>query len=66
MIIRPLSAARTAAYAAAALLLVSLPLATTFAADPITSPQNVCFDGGFSGSKVNAQHRIAGCSHAPQ
>src|SRR5476651_75585 len=54
----------------AAALLVAMPVAATFAADPTNSPtnspRNVCFDGGLSGSKVNAQHRVADCSEALQ
>jgi tetratricopeptide (TPR) repeat protein len=53
-------------FIAATVLLVSMPVAGTFAADPLNSPRNVCFDGGFSDSKVNAQHRMADCSEALQ
>ena len=64
------SAAKASAYAATAILLVSMPVAAAFAADPtnspLSSPRNICFDGGFSGSKVNAQHRMADCSEALQ
>ena len=61
-----ISTAKASAYAATVILLLSLPVAATFAADPINSPRNVCFDGGLSASKVTAQHRIADCSEALQ
>ena len=66
MINRLFPAIWTSAYVAATVLLVCMPVTATFAADPITSPHNICFEGGFSGSKVNAQHRMADCSEALQ
>ena len=65
MIDRSLPVARTAAYVAA-VLLVFMPVAVAFAADPLNSPRNICFEGGFSGSTVNARHRMADCSEALQ
>ena len=62
-------------YVAAAMLLLFMPPVATLAADPIAptpkasplnSPRNICFDGGLSGSRVNAQHRMADCSEALQ
>ncbi len=66
MIDRFSRAVRSSAYVAATVMLASMPVAAAFAIDPLSSPQNVCFDGGFSGSKVNAQRRIADCSEALQ
>jgi tetratricopeptide (TPR) repeat protein len=68
-------AATASGFVAAAVLLISTPIAATFAADPMTaapkespvnSPRNICFEGGFSGSRVNAQRRMADCSEALQ
>lgn len=59
-------AARTAAHVAMTALLFLAPVVAAFAADPLDSFQNLCFEGGFSGSKVNAQRRVADCSEALQ